>query len=367
MSTRKKSQTATPSQPFKFADPDLLMENAAALMASDGRSNPATLLKWKLRAFYPAYSLGELIGARLNEFVNMTTPPSALGIGSERINHYIASLRNPETAQIYKDLWQGDHKFHVMWARQCGINNGYTTQREWGQTFDTLFDYFVNNNATPNAWLPNYVSSNRGAAGLIRRFFHGEGTETAMIESKTTKTGEFAQPIYSASRYTLIYLQKHSPNAAAREFTAQWVRTNIELDYSPIPLAVLVFRLDQAHVIRAHWLNNLPLEASMFQLWVDKSLDAEDSPHPLRTQYVRSIRNPLRKLGVEVVVKDDLRTECFNSMDVPKFKTIKDEKLFVGTKVEEILNEERRRLGVTRAPIATEETPMAMAMEDIAF
>lgn len=361
MSTRKKSQPTTPSQPFKFADPDLLMAAAVDLVRRNGGQNASSLMKWKLRSHLPAYSIGDLISRRLNEFAVTATPNSALGIGSTPLPHYIAMARTPEVAKVYKDLWENGHKFHVMWAMQCGISNGYVTQKEWGDQFAHVFDYFTTAGTNMNAPLPSSVSSHNGAAGLVQRFFCGEGAESATIESKITKTGEFANPMYIATRYCLVYAPKHNPNQALRDFAAQWFQTHLEREHSLIPLATLVFKREHVALIRAHWINNLPLEASMFELWVDKSLDSEDSPHPLRTQYVRSIRNPLRKLGIEVVVKDSLREECFNTMDVPKFKTMKDEKLFVDTKVEQILNEERRRLGVIRRTPAVEPAMQAAA------
>lgn len=362
MSTRKKSQPATPSQPFSFADPALLMENAAELVSRDGGAQSSSMIKWKLRTHLPAYALGDLIGRRLNEFGQTAMPPMSLAIGNTPVPHYIANQRNPETAKIYKDLWENGHKFHVMWARQCGINTGYPTQKEWGDTFGIIFDYFTN--ASPQgAMIPSYESNHKGAAGLVRRFWCGEGAESAKLESKTVKTGEFANPLYIASRYCLIYAPKYNPSAAVRDFVSQWMNTAIERERSMIPLATLVFKREHFQLIKAHWLNNLPLEASMFELWVDKSLDAEDSPHPLRTQYVRSIRNPLIKMGVSVVVKDNLRAECFQTMDVPKFKTIREEKAFVDAKAEQILNEERRRFGVTRTTPTPEPEPMQAAAE----
>ncbi len=358
MSNRKKEeQKQTLSQPFKFADADLLMKNAEALCAAQGSIAVSSLLHWKHRTHAPAYALGDITNAaRLVDLARTSTPSALLGIGTEPMPNWICMSRHSESAQIYADLWNNGHKFHVIMARQHGQQNTIlSTQREYADLYGSMFDMFVTR-STPNyvPILPAYNYTNAtGAASLVRRFMLGEGQEMSLMKSKVVKEGEFKEALYTASRYFITYLQKFTPNPATRDFSNQWINGAIERGHIPIPLVTLVMKKEDIPLVKASWLNDEPIEASKFELWVDKSLDDEDSKHPFRTQYVRAIRNPLRNLGINVVVKDNLYKECFKSMEVPKFKTMKEEKEFVETKLEKILNEERRRYGVVIAPAPT--------------
>jgi hypothetical protein len=353
MSTRKKQEEKVPNQPFKFADADLLMQNATILANTDTGREQAYMATWKNDKYMPAYSLGEAVGRRLT-YIASDTPTS-----NGRIPNWIAACRDPEMMKLYTDLWNSGNKFHIMMGQVHGLQNRVATQVEMKQTWEQVFDYFIRNTGIKTPIMPSYVSSN-GAAPIIRRFMLGEGCEASTMVSKTVKEGEFKNAVYMASRYFLAYCPKHPNSQPLREFMSQWIDNNFERDHAVIPLATLVFKSGDSALIKAHWLNNAPMDASMFQLWVDKSLDAEDSKHPIRTQYVRAIRNPLRKLGIEVVVKEDLYRECFKSMVVPKFKTTKEEREWADGKMEQILNEERRRHGVTRTPA---EPAMAVVME----
>ena len=371
MSNRRKAvQKQTLSQPFKFADSELLMANARELIGTQGPISQSTLLHWSHKTHMPAYSLGDIIGTnRLNDLNAVTTPNQVLGLGTGVQPHWIAMGRQPEIAQVYADLWANGHKFHVMLARHHGQQNiHYSTQREHGELFENVFDNFIRMSPQWQPTFPLYnYSLGNSAAPVIRRFMLGEGAQMALMKSKITKEGEFKEALYASSRYFLTYLQKSNATTAAKEFAAQWVGSAMEREYTPIPLVTLVMKNTDVPLVRAHWLNDEPLEAGTFELWVDQSLEAEDSKHPIRTQYIRSIRNPLRNLGIPLVVKDSLYKECFKHMEVPKFKTIREEKEFADAKLEKVLNEERRRYGVTVAPAPTNVAEATLVGQEFPF
>lgn len=365
MSNRKKAQPKeTLSQPFKFADFDELINHGQQLIASNGYSDGVSkLLRWTNKTYVPAYSLGNIIGAdRLNTLVTTGTNSQTM------LSHpyYISRLTDISTIKTYDNMWKNKSRGAIMLALLYGQNHLEHTITKYERVFGYYYDNFVNNRQfLLSPTLPAYYTGT-GAASLVRRFMLGEGADGARIVSKKITTGDFANVTYFANRYFLGYLKPYSTNPTLRTFNNGFVGSNTEMTNSVYPLVTLVMKRTDVGVVRAQWLGEELSDASMFELWVDKSLDAEDSQHPIRTSYVRSIRNPLAKLGIKVVIKDDLYKECFAHMEIPKFKTLKEEKAFIEEKTEQILNKERRRLGVQRTPATPAVAPTA-ALADFPF
>lgn len=360
MSNRKKAEPKqTLNHPFKFADAEQLMEHAGQLANSNYSEGPSTLLAWTHKTYVPAYSLGSIIGGRLNQFTQQ-------GVSSYTMQshpYFISRCQDVETAKTFDHMWKNGQKNAVFLASVNGVNRLTNTLTEYERVFGLVFDSFIQTGCRmPSPDLPGYFQG-VGAAPIVRRFMLGEGVEGTRIVSKKVKTGDFATVNYFANRYFLGYLKPYSTNTAVQQFNNGFIGTNLERNHAVFPLVTLVMKREDVSTVRANWLTEQLMDASMFELWVDKSLDDEDSPHPIRTSYVRSIRNPLAKLGIKVVVKDDLYKECFKGMDVPKFKTLREEKNFIEERTQQILDRERRRLGVQRTPAAAPEPAMQAAME----
>lgn len=86
------------------------------------------------------------------------------------------------------------------------------------------------------------------------------------------------------------------------------------------PLFCLVARKEYLPLLRAYFITNIPIPASMLELWVDNSLEEEGSKlKPLFRKYVKS---RLVSSGVSIKYFDNLKVELLDEFKLPPFATL---------------------------------------------
>lgn len=357
MSTRKKSEQKGLNYPFKYADSQGLVDNILPLIAEGSPYTHSTILVWKNTHFTPSFSLGDIIGPQYLQDFNLADPMS----GSQLVEHHqrptwISHLRDG-LANIVDTMWNEGLKFPVMQMRVRGYDRDIPRATDYNEAMRNLLLGWRQVRGYPNAPVVDERHSHRyasGSAPLIRRFFHGEGATISRIQSKVEK-GEFERVTYIATRYYLAQIKPVVTNPNTSRLMSLMGASITEHLNTQVPLVVLVSPAEDRELVRASWLMEEPLDAQRFQLWVDKSLDDPSSKHPLRTQYIRSIRNPLAKKGVQIVIKDNLYEEAFASTHSPVYKTLKEEKEFAEKTTKEIMYKLRKthRISIVGAPDPT--------------
>lgn len=105
------------------------------------------------------------------------------------------------------------------------------------------------------------------------------------------------------------------------------------------PLAILMVKLKYVPYLRACFLLGKSVDKSIFQLWVDKSLDSTDSIYPIRPAFVRNIKKPLKSLGVEYKVFNSLKSVLLNPIYKKTFSTYTERKNYFQNNMEKALKE----------------------------
>lgn len=352
MSTRKKSEQKGLSYPFKYADSQGLINNILPLIAEGLPYTHSTILVWKNTYFTPSFSFGDMVGPEYLQRFNLADPM----LGSQLVGHHqrprwISQLRDG-LANIVDTMWNEGLRFPVM--KMCVNHDLPSRDTDYSEAMRNLFIDWRQQRGYPNAPVVEQRHIHRyasGSAPLIRRFLHGEGATISRVQSKVEK-GEFERVTYIATRYYLAQIKPVMANPNKLRLMNLIGASNTEHSNTQVPLVVLVSSAEDKELVRASWFMEEPLDAQRFQLWVDKSLDDASSKHPLRTQYIRSIRNPLAKKGVQIVIKDNLYEEVFASMHSPVYKTLKEEKEFAEKTTKEIMDKLRKthRISIVGAP-----------------
>lgn len=339
MSERKKQEKSVQGPLFEFPTVDELIAAPRSLRDNNGYQLSNTI-QWSDPTYVTLSSIGELYFGMIPSF------ETAEGAKYPSwVDTYARSL-DLTRYKFIKSLWTS--KAYGQLAR---YTNTGTSSRPTIEHMEAGFETFVNNRNYDRyaVALPSRCT-NGTIADVINRMKYGQGLSAICIPSKVVKTGEFATSVYIASRYSLIYCPRMVVNRSLQSHLNSFAMS-IESMYALVPLMNVVVKWTDAPVIRASWLTGEGIDPSMLELWVDKSLESEDSPHPIRTQYIRAIRNPLAKLGIKIVVKDDLRAEHYSAQVIPKFKLLSEEKEWAAKWVQEALNDDRLSYGIARRPM----------------
>lgn len=247
--------------------------------------------------------------------------------------------------RVVKWLWANNFKAEAIAMNRYGL---VTESVDQSRFMDILRQSLGGGATTFNTiHIPRYTSSAKGAAPLLEAI-KGRGCVMSTMVSKTIPKGQdFHEVSYFGNRYFLAQLIKFNPAHEILSEAQKFIGSRLEWTNRIVPLMTLVTHNDCRKVLKMSEETNIGLDGSLFELWVDKSLEDAGSKHPFRTQYVRSVRNPLLKTGVKLVVKDNLEEE-FRTMAPPKFKTLNGEKEWLAEMTEECLSKERQKYGVIK-------------------
>lgn len=113
------------------------------------------------------------------------------------------------------------------------------------------------------------------------------------------------------------------------------------------PLFCMVFKKEYLQVLRASLISNQPIPSEWLELWVDKSLEDPESTINIKAAYVRQIRNPLKKMGILIVIKDDLCSELFEHAEPKKFSTFSEQLTWVNDLLQRMTIQEKQHLGIS--------------------
>lgn len=114
-----------------------------------------------------------------------------------------------------------------------------------------------------------------------------------------------------------------------------------------VPLVCMVFKKENLELLRHYIVTNSPIPSELLELWVDKSIEDTENKNPIHNSYVRQIRNYYKKLGVELVVKDNLLTELYDVYSIKKFKSYNEELAFINDILEKFTEQKRKELGIS--------------------
>lgn len=322
MSNRKKSNVQL-ENPFKLDD-----ISQQLVPGRTSSANVSRTIEWKNKDYYPICGLHDLLNENEKRYlrnvessVHNIDPSIALAI-----NKLVSEGKYIHVAKIITRLPRSN-QYETMFRNAFA---SITQQEPLSILSSILIPQVIGNYTIPE---------------LVEQILQGGYQRGSHVKSKVTQIGEFANPIYVVGRYFIGYTPVVNVASKARDMM-QSIYSGIEAKWPVIPLMVLVVQKPYVEYLQAHRVNDLPVSADIMELWVDASLDSDESPHPIHTAYIRQIRNPLMKQGVKLVVKDNLRNEFGIPPTAPKFKTIKEEKDWTKARALELVNKERRKYNV---------------------
>jgi len=112
------------------------------------------------------------------------------------------------------------------------------------------------------------------------------------------------------------------------------------------PLYTLVIKKEYIEYVKACMINNIAINTSILELWIDKSLDTPSSEHPIRGEFVKKIRQKCKKDNITIKVFDSLRDELINYPKPISFKSLADRKKYFAEIVKKGLEKERIAYGI---------------------
>lgn len=112
------------------------------------------------------------------------------------------------------------------------------------------------------------------------------------------------------------------------------------------PLYTLVIKKEYIEYVKACMINNIAINTSILELWIDKSLDTTTSEHPIRGEFVKKIRQKCKKDNITIKVFDSLRDQIINYPKPKVFKSLSDRKKYFEEIVRKGLEKERIAYGI---------------------
>lgn len=278
-------------------------------------TTPHLLLKWKSVEYLPMYSLGIKIPNNLPIYeyrtlkTYLSTNPNVWD--TIRIGKLLKEY-SPTGFKYFKSLWEKRNyrllSFFTESYASPAVEMSFKVRMK--EIVDRQFKSLLSSNPDVSIHIPN-GSYKMGTPRLMGKFkYHNEWRWTNIKQQSTRYNNH---PMYLSN---LGFIARQSAWNNMNGFGS-----NLSL-YPIKPLACVLFKAEHYQLIKAYILANEPIPTELLQLWVDKSLhDASDTTETIRTSFIRQILNPYKKLGIEIIVKDDLSNELFNKPEKKKFRT----------------------------------------------
>lgn len=304
---------------------------------------------WKERSHVPLYNLCPITTIHGNSFLK-----DAMG---KNVQKYINNIcgRNLTVKNLLCKLYNEKMFMHFfMAATQLSTRLKQIISGEGALEYvDHAISILTGSSLYPS-YVPIYpgvrIEAN-GSTPLITAMKTGIAVSSKMKSKVHHKDEELGNPVYFGAFYFLY--MRNSMDGSLSSNSHNWHGSNGASKYEETcdfkPLMVLVTSSTNAKIVGAAAKLGGLVDPSLLELWVDPSLESVDVAHPIRTQYVRMIRNPLVKAGVKLVIKD--LSNSFVTIAPPKFKTIKAEKEWIEKETEMMLSSYAKKVNITRPTI----------------
>lgn len=302
-------------------------------------SYTATVMEYNNSNYLPFYSLPAFSSRAIGNVYY-----SLRGTSKEIPPMFVRQMVHPSQVKIKKfftELWNSEKYwqfFNLMDIRNSSSSNDY---KLFKNILKSQFDETTRVRADVSLRFPSY-SAVTGALNIVNQARIGGYWGVGQINTKS-EDRIWRRPLYLYNKYFLAYLYNLTDNGqpvfhhGGTQYETQWV---------PIPLMSLMFKTEHYQLITGYMMNDKEIPAELMELWVDKSLDEVSSLHPIRTQYMRTIKKPLEASGVEIKVFDNLDKEMYARMTVPKFRSMTQQKDWVSSSVNSVLDIERNTYGI---------------------
>lgn len=267
------------------------------------------------------------------------------GNNGESVPPFVAALKAPGMSKFLTALWKAKKYQHFMLASELRLLDTGITTEEMTERLKKVWDKTMAIEPDVSLYFP-MNNSCKGGLNTIKCMTLGTHFGIGAITSKTVRTGPWARPKYLFGRYFLSYLQ---PLESTQVF--QHGGPAYETTASPVALASLMFKVEHLNLIRGYMLNNKEIPAELLEMWVDKSLIAIDTPHPVRLQFNKLVRKPMEEAGIAIKEVDNLDALMFRRMSVPKFKSIKMQNDWKDSLIGTLMNDERKMNGIKQVPV----------------
>lgn len=316
------------------------------LPASDTNSfSPHLILKWKNEEYLPLYSLNlDLPNAiPFYEYRNLAvyaeTNPSIWE--QIRIGKIMKEKGKDKLLKYFKYIWNTKNYRLLSFFGEHFLALDEKAS-DFKEKLKALMETPINlrvNNSSPNLGIQIPEGGYRqGTPRLINKFKFDNKWRWTQI--KQTGANWMTTPMY-LTNLGFIARQSFGQN--------EYPGNSRNLGLRPVkPLVCIVFKKEYFSVIKAYILANEPIPTEYLQLWVDKSLeDPADTSQNIKSSYVRQIRNPYKKLGVEIVIKDSLVDELYSRPELKRFRTHQEQINWIDNILQNFTIKEKERYRIS--------------------
>lgn len=339
--SRKKKKEKEPTFLPPFFNEDffnfLISDNGAG--DASVSTTPHLLLKWKNEEYLPLYSLKIKIPTNL-PYYEYNTIKTHLGSNLDIWDHLRISKRLKAEMPTYgfpffKKLWETRNYrllsfFHEGFVSQS-IEMDFKTRMK--EMIRKQFDTLMNQKPDVSIHVPTGVYRS-GTPRMVQKFKWQNEWRWTQVKQQNVAWNN--QPMYLTN---LGFLARQS----------EWNNSRgIQIGLMPIkPLVCIVFKKEYYDLIKAYILANEPIPTELLEFWVDKSLEDADSIYNIRASYIRQIRNPYKKLGLEPIIKEGLVDLLFHRPELKKFRTAIEQLNWVDSILEKFTIEEKKKQGIS--------------------
>ena len=302
-----------------------------------------SLLRWKNEEYLPLYSIGMKVPNQVPYYEYITinnnltaNNPGVLDNVNVRLIRNIKNHMPVHGHKFFKNLWLNKHyKFLTF------FNDGYISpsieldfKKRMKELLEIQDKQFLDKQPDVTIQVPN-GSYGQGTPRLMSKFKHQNEWRWTMVKQQGVPWDQ--HPVYLSN---LGFIGKQSDYAG---------REGGVLGMRPIkPLVCIVFKKEYFELIKHYIIANQPIPGELLEIWVDKSLDDVNSTqHNIRASYIRQIKNPYKKFGVETIVKDSLVDELYHRPELRKFRTFIEQQDWVDNILQEFTVEEKKMLRIS--------------------
>lgn len=303
-------------------------------------TTPHLILKWKNEEYLPLYSLGIKLPLGVPYYEYKTLIERYEGnpgiLEQIRIGKFLKQNKYDNAFNYFKKLW--DTKNYKLlcffWEKLNTLDNETDFKAKMGKKLNDIFKGMLETPPNTSIQTPqnNYLM---GMPRITARFKYENEWRWTQVRQQGASWNEM--PMYLTN---MGFLGKQvSP------YSAQFA--GVASGLLPIkPLACIVFKKENYDLLKAYVLANEPIPADLLEFWADQSIEDPNSSISIARSYVKSIRNPYKKLGLNIVVKEDLTAELFSRPELPRFRTHMDKINWIDNILENYTIEEKKKLRI---------------------
>lgn len=343
--TRKQKKVKEPL----FVPPFFSEEYFKFLLTSNGSgegsisTNQHSLLKWKNEEYLPLYSIGMKVPNSIPYYEYITIQSNILANRPEILNNTaIRLIRNINNHmpvhghRFFKNLWlTKNYRFLTF------FNDGYISPSielnfkvRMKEILENQTKQLLESPADLTIHIPNGIIG-QGTPRLMSKFKYQNEWRWTQVKSQGVSWD--MQPVYLSN---LGFIARQDDYSG---------RNGVVLGMRPIkPLVCIVFKKEYFELIKHYIIANEPIPGEILEIWVDKTLDdATSTQHNIRASYIRQIKNPYKKFGVETIVKDSLVDELYHRPELKKFRTFIEQQDWVDSILKEFTAIEKKNLKIS--------------------